>query len=186
VGTYKLGELSGNGALGAYYLSETTTWEVGALGTDSTFDGVIVNAISPNLGLAALKKVGAGKLTVTAASTYGGGTTVAGGILEVGAAGSLGTGTVEVVEGTLSLLGSAAIADAAQLRVAGGADKLHLAAGVDETVGEFFIDGVAKPWGKWGRIGNALAPRQTAAIAGDGILTVLIGAEPPGTVLIIR
>jgi hypothetical protein len=178
-GVYKLGELSGNGALGAFYLSNTTMWVIGALGTDSTFDGMITNAISGQ-GIAALTKVGTGKLTLTKASFYSGGTVVSNGVLEVGVNASLGTNFVEVAGGKLSLLGSAAISDAAPLYLPNEADTLELATGVNETVRELTIGGKPAFRGKWGRIGSSWY--QTPCITGDGILTVLEG--PQGGALI--
>lgn len=179
-GVYRLGELTGNGALGAFYASNTTTWAVGDLGTDSTYGGTIVNAIAPNPGVAALMKVGAGRLTLTNACSYGGGTVVSNGVLEVGVNGSLGTNKVEVTGGKLVLLGSSAIHDAAQLYLPAEADKLELAAGVDETVRELYINGKPAFQGKWGRVGSSWY--QTPSITGDGILTVTEG--PQGGTLI--
>jgi autotransporter-associated beta strand protein len=173
-GVYKLGELSGNGALGAFYLSNTTMWVIGALGTDSTFDGMITNAISGQ-GIAALTKVGTGKLTLTKASFYSGGTVVSNGVLEVGVNASLGTNFVEVAGGKLSLLGSAAISDAAPLYLPNEADTLELATGVNETVRELTIGGKPAFRGKWGRVGSSWY--QTPCITGDGILTVLEGPQ---------
>jgi len=178
-GTYKIGELSGNGALGAYYLGGTTTWEIGALGTDSTYDGVITNGVSLS-GVASLRKVGTGKLTLTQASAYSGGTVVSNGVLEVGANASLGTNKVEVTGGKLVLLGSSAIHDSAQLYLPDGSDKLELATGVDETVRELYLNGKPAFQGKWGRVGSAWY--QTPSITGDGILTVTEG--PKGGTLI--
>ena len=178
-GTYKLGELSGNGALGAYYLGGTTLWEIGALGTDSTYEGVITNGVS-SLGVAALRKVGTGKLTLTQASAYSGGTVVSNGVLEVGVNASLGTNKVEVTGGKLVLLGSSAIHDNAQLYLPDGSDKLELATGVDETVRELYLNGKPAFQGKWGRVGSAWY--QTPSITGDGILTVTEG--PKGGTLV--
>jgi autotransporter-associated beta strand protein len=174
-GIYRLGELSGNGALGAFYLSNTTTWVIGALGTDSTFDGMITNALAGGQGIAALTKVGAGKLTLTKSNAYAGGTVVSNGVLEVGISASLGTNFVEVAGGKLSLLGSAAISDAAPLYLPNEADKLELATGVNETVRELTIGGKPAFRGKWGRVGSSWY--QTPCITGDGILTVLEGPQ---------
>ena len=183
-GTYQLGELSGNGALGAHYSSSVTTWEIGALGTDSTYDGVIRNSIGS--GVAALRKVGAGRLTLTQASAYSGGTVVSNGVLEVGVNGNLGTGTVEVTGGKLFLLGSTAIHDSAQLYLPDGSDKLELATGVNETVRELYLNGEPAWQGTWGRIGSTCW-HKSAAITGDGILTVTAGPRKnEGTRLLIQ
>ncbi|MFD0893920.1 autotransporter-associated beta strand repeat-containing protein [Luteolibacter ambystomatis] len=57
----------------------------------NTYDGTVVNGTSA----ISLVKSGAGTFTVTAANTYSGGTTISGGILQVGgSAGALGAGAV--------------------------------------------------------------------------------------------
>ncbi len=181
-GTFSLGELSGSGHLGGNY-SANTTWQIGALGTTSTFSGVISDPIAGGGGRVAITKVGTGKLTLTNACSYSLGTVVSNGVLEVGVNGSLGTNTVEVTGGKLSLLGSSAIGNAAQLRLANAADKLELATGVNETVRELYIGGQLAYRGTWGRLGHPSSWHKSATITGDGILTVTEGPKLVGTLI---
>lgn len=92
--TIALGALSGSGSLSGITSSgRTVTWEVGARGADTTFSGTISNST----GAAALRKVGAGALTLAGACTYTGPTTVSAGKLVL-SGGSL-TGSAVTVSG---------------------------------------------------------------------------------------
>ena len=85
------GALNSNGMSGG-------VWQIGNLGTSTTYSGVIS-------GSASLAKVGTGMLTLTASSTYTGGTTIGGGTLAIAGAGVLGGGNYAVAianSGTLS------------------------------------------------------------------------------------
>lgn len=101
-GTIHFGELSGNGNQIRNNVGGATvsTISVGALGTSSTWAGVITN-----VGTIALTKVGAGTLTVSNTNTYNGATTVNGGIFDL--TGSIANSPVTVNNGgTLSVGGS--------------------------------------------------------------------------------
>jgi len=79
----------------------TTTYQVGDLNTNCTFDGVLSDNASPT----ALLKSGNAVLTLTGGSTFTGGTTVNSGTLCVNSGGGIGTGSgdMEVFSGaTLS------------------------------------------------------------------------------------
>ncbi len=67
-----IGSLSGTGQIG--HTARAANWHIGALNTDTTFDGIIE-------GGSALTKVGTGTLTLRGKNTYTGGTTVSGGTL---------------------------------------------------------------------------------------------------------
>jgi autotransporter-associated beta strand protein len=104
--TLKMGSLSGvaNSLIrGGNTATGTTTMEVGNLGTNTMFAGIIANGTTKTM---ALSKVGAGTLTLSGASTYNGATLVSSGTLLVN--GSLGNTAVSVTGGTLG--GSGAIA----------------------------------------------------------------------------
>ena len=84
--TISLGALSGNGRIGSGN-SVATTWSIGALNTNTTFSGVIINNFF-GTGTAAAIKVGSGMLTLSGASTYSGVTNVSGGTLAFPTGGS--------------------------------------------------------------------------------------------------
>ena len=81
--TINLGSLTGttptSKICSGYNGSGTITWSIGALGTDTTFGGYFANYAMTT----ALTKVGSGKLTLTGANTYTGGTTINQGTLEL-------------------------------------------------------------------------------------------------------
>jgi autotransporter-associated beta strand protein len=117
-------------------------WKVGALNTDATFGGAIVNRTGP----AMLTKVGAGTLTLTGASTHTGATTVSAGTLRVN--GSLGNTPVTVASGA-TLAGSGQIggtitAPSGAIVAPGGSDgsagTLTAAGGFSATSATFNLD----------------------------------------------
>jgi len=97
VGTCYLGELSGTG--GAVMYAKTAkngdvTLEVGALGTSSSFDGVLRDVASTGAGpygFAALhlRKVGSGTLTLSGVNSHSGTTTIAEGTIALTGGGRL-------------------------------------------------------------------------------------------------
>ncbi|MFO1529876.1 MAG: autotransporter-associated beta strand repeat-containing protein [Kiritimatiellia bacterium] len=82
--TVKLGALSGTGRIGNVLTGNAAVWEIGALGTTTTFSGVIDGA---NAGVS---KVGAGTLTLSGVNAYTGNTTVNAGTLKLGNKNALG------------------------------------------------------------------------------------------------
>ncbi len=113
--SYALGELSGdaNSRLRSNYQpgGGATTWSVGALGTDTTFAGEIMDGMSPTQ----LIKGGDGTFTLSGTNSYTGTTTVNSGKLRV--TGALGPTTVTVGNGA-SLSGAATLGGS--LTLAGG------------------------------------------------------------------
>jgi autotransporter-associated beta strand protein len=96
---YRVGALTGSGNIGNAYNS-SVTWTVGSKNTSTTFGGRIID--NDNYGGVAsaplsLVKVGDKTLTLTGDNAYRGGTTITGGTLQVGNAGTsgkLGAGAV--------------------------------------------------------------------------------------------
>jgi autotransporter-associated beta strand protein len=95
-----LGALSGNGTVNNL-ASAAAGLTVGAGNASATFSGTLQNSA----GQLSLTKTGSGTLALDGTSSYGGGTTVASGLLQVGNAAALGTGGLSVTGGTLDLHG---------------------------------------------------------------------------------
>jgi len=101
-GTFRMGELAGTGGVvrGGWTPAGNTTFEVGALNTDSKFGGFLLDNVNGAAGLTALNKVGSGtlELTLSSGNTYSAGTTVSqGALLAANSTGSAtGTGAVTV------------------------------------------------------------------------------------------
>ena len=101
--TVQLGAVTGGPATsltGAGSSTSPTTYVIGALNANSTFNGRITDEAS---GPTALVKVGTGTLTLTGICTNTGTTTISNGTLQVN--GSLYTNTVTVAGGTLAGVG---------------------------------------------------------------------------------
>jgi RHS repeat-associated protein len=88
-----LGAISGNGTLRNDAASGSVSYAVGSLNQSTTFGGTIVDGT----GSVTLAKQGTGTLTLSGANTNSGGTTIAAGVLQVGAggvSGAIGSGAV--------------------------------------------------------------------------------------------
>ncbi len=82
-GTVSMGALSGTtGTVSNVAAATTSTFSVGALGTNTTFGGLITNGGAT--AVTALTKVGTGSLALTGPYNYTGLTTVSGGTLQLG------------------------------------------------------------------------------------------------------
>ncbi len=123
-------------------------------------------------GTAGLEKAGPGALTLAAANTYGGGTTVSAGILTAGGAGTLGTGNLTVANGAVCQLNNpgGALAPTAQVILIGNG-RLNIGSGVTEKVAGLTVNGTALP------PGNYRAVTHPRFIAGAGVLTVAGGTS---------
>jgi fibronectin-binding autotransporter adhesin len=110
--TFNLGSLNGSGNIsghGSNASAAVSTLSVGALNTNDTFSGTIIdnaqnNAVSGDLdgggnNVLALTKVGSGTLTLTGTNTYTGATAVSNGKLVVN--GSISTSAVTVQNGAI-------------------------------------------------------------------------------------
>lgn len=113
-GTFQLGALSGTGTISGHANNPspaTSTVSVGALNTNTTFSGTLVdNALNDattgnpdgaQRNVLALTKVGSGTLTLSGASTFSGGVTVSSGTLLLGNNTGAGPGTIALLGGTL-------------------------------------------------------------------------------------
>jgi autotransporter-associated beta strand protein len=85
----RFGELTGNGRVSSAI--GVSTLEVGALGTNSTFSGILLN--NNFGGTLAFSKVGSGTLTLSGINTYTGATAIGAGTLEIASTGLLGGGS---------------------------------------------------------------------------------------------
>jgi autotransporter-associated beta strand protein len=110
--------LSGTGTVDSL-VSGSPVFAVGGNNASGTFGGVIKNTA----GELALAKSGSGRLILTGANTHTGGTTVGGGVLQVGdggTSGSLGTGPLAVTAGSLEFRRSDDLTVAGPIDGAGG------------------------------------------------------------------
>lgn len=168
-GTFKMGELSGAGGYirAGWAAGGNTTFEVGALNTSTTFGGRIDNNPNSSGGLALLRKVGSGTLTLTGSNTFTGGTTVSGGTLLLGANNVLAdTGAITLDGGTL------AIGDAFSDTLG----KLDLNANSTIFIGSgaslSFADSVDQDWGAFSlSIGGSFISGSSIKFATSGGLT---------------
>ncbi len=139
-------------------------------------------------GAVSLVKAGNGTLTLTGTNVTSGSFIVSNGTLVVSATGTFGPNSTNVVvaAGTLTLSNSVAIADTAAVRIAdGGAAKLSLTAGVNETVERLYFGDKEKHAGTYSASsGSGAQVIDTEHFAGTGILTVLRGKS--GTVMHIQ
>ncbi len=85
-----------------------TTFSVGALGSNTQFDGEITDSVDAS-SKAAINKVGAGIWTLSGVNTYNGGSTISGGTLALAGNGMLGSNFISIASGArldVSALGS--------------------------------------------------------------------------------
>ena len=97
--SYDIGSLGGtaNSRIVGPYYAGSATWNVGGLGDDSEFAGVISNGTTGQLNH--LNKYGGGTLTLSGANTYTGSTSIYGGELRI--TGSLGETNTSAGNGTV-------------------------------------------------------------------------------------
>jgi autotransporter-associated beta strand protein len=131
-----------------------------------------------------------GYLILSGTNTYTGGTTVAGGILQVsGASANLGAGNVTVDNASsplsiarLQILSGVtnAISDTATLTLAGGgtpgaADRnfADLATGLDERIGALILGGVPQSPGSYGSTASPATFKNDEFFSGAGVVTVV-------------
>ena len=145
-GTIHFGSLTGTG----FFTSQaagTNTIEVGALGLNETYSGVL-NQVG--VGTLAVTKVGSGTWTLTGTNAYAGDTTVNGGVL--------------AVDGD-------AIPNAGKLVVNGG--KVD-PTGV-EVVDTLFFGAVQQAAGTWGSSASSATNKDDAHFSGTGVVSVTTG-----------
>jgi fibronectin-binding autotransporter adhesin len=155
---YQLGELTGgpSSALSGHQsaaLGFDVTWEIGALGTSTTFEGVVQDGAQnggPNK--TGLVKVGAGTLSLTGFNTYTGNTTVS-------------NGTLRITQPYLAVGSTVGIATPGQL-------NLDFGPGLTNVVKALTINGVVMPNGNYGATGSGAANIDDTHFAGAGVLQV--------------
>ena len=170
-----IGSLEGNGLV--YLIGNTLS--IGSNNLSTTFSGVISNQdpfgiYGPLVG--SIIKVGTGTLTLTNASTYGGGTTVTSGTLVASHNGAFGDGDVTVAAGAILKLQSGAtndyIFDGASLRISSSSTVNLNFTGAPDIVGFLIIDGVSQPPGLYGAPGGP-APHMLPQFTGTGEVLVV-------------
>ncbi len=98
----KIVNLSGGGSIRSETSGAVTVETRNSVPT--TFSGIIQNSS----GVVALNKTGDSTLTLTGSNTYSGGTTIRGGRLNVQGSGTIGSGSLTLVGGTLGISGLSA------------------------------------------------------------------------------
>jgi autotransporter-associated beta strand protein len=107
-GTIVIGDLSTSqtgATLGDSNQNGTVTYEVGAVGNDSTWAGLIRNGNTDQTRVTSVRKTGSGTWTLTGANTYTGSTIVNDGRLMINNTTGSGTGTGQVIVGVGATLG---------------------------------------------------------------------------------
>ena len=122
---------------------------------DTTVTTPLTNSVGSSGGAIGLVKSGAAKLTLTAANTYSGNTTVN--------------------AGTLQLDSNNTANDASTVTIASTGAALELNFAGTDTVDKLFIDGVQQPADVYEAVGNPGSDTEIAQITGSGTLTVLSG-----------
>jgi autotransporter-associated beta strand protein len=169
VGTLMTGESSANKRI--IYSVAPATLTVNQSG-NSEYNGSFTGAVS-------LVKLGTGNLLLTGTNTTFGGFSVSNGVLGVGATGTLGNSSTNIVvdsTGTLLLSNAVAIANSATVRmppVGTTTAKINLAAGVNEAVGWLYFGDKMQRAGTYGSTSSTAATKDAAHFAGTGVLTVL-------------
>jgi autotransporter-associated beta strand protein len=150
---------------------------------NSVHDGNITGAVS-------IVKLGTGTLLFTGMHTTSGAFSVSNGVLAVGAAGTFGPNSTNIVvggSGTLLLSNSVAIADSALVTLpASGVStaKINLAAAVTESVGWLCYGDKIQCAGSYGSTSSTALFKDDSHFAGSGVLTVL--HDNSGTVIKLR
>ena len=145
--TVGFGELHGNGATtlvafnGGSATQPNIEWEIGALGTDSDFAGVIADGGG---AISSVTKVGDGTLTLTGINTY--------------------TGNTTIEDGTLSI-NNPFLPQAGDVFVASSAE-FNLDFSGDDVIDSLYLGGMPVMAGIWGS--NASGPEHEPALDGIG------------------
>jgi autotransporter-associated beta strand protein len=126
-----VGTLAGSGTVDTL-AAGTPTLTVGTGNGGAEFDGVIQNTV----GTLALNKTGTGTIILTGANTYGGGTTIGGGILAItqDSAVNNGVGNINFTGGTLQFGGSAAVTGYTSSLNFGGSQNINLGAALGSSI----------------------------------------------------
>jgi len=144
----------------------------------STFAGIIQNG---STGTLALNKAGTGILTLTAANTYTGGTTLNAGTIKLSGSGALAGGTVAIGGGTLSVVNAAGV-DSSGGALTGTSNSIagnvNLNSGIiDLTAGSLSVGGALSLSG--GNIKYTLG--KTLAVTGQLTLSAPVNVSLDGT-----
>jgi fibronectin-binding autotransporter adhesin len=163
--TLTLGALSGDATATLFGYqggsgATARTWEIGGLGTNTTFAGVIQDSAGSGATTApvTLNKVGTGELELTGLNTY--------------------TGNTTVDAGTLSIT-NPYLADLADITVSTGA-LLDLNFVGTDTISDLILGGLPRAIGEWGGPLSGAA-NISSLLSGTGRLNVTAFTPPPFT-----
>jgi fibronectin-binding autotransporter adhesin len=165
--TFEFGELHGNATailhsfVGGGSAPADTVWEIGNLGTNSDFAGIIEDGTGGAATASAsnVTKVGAGTLTLTGFNTY--------------------TGDTRVEGGTLSIT-QAYLADLADVFVDAGSVFDLNTGGTSDVIDSLYLGNTPQNPGTYGAVGSG-ATFQSAFFSGTGILQVTTLGAPVTT-----
>jgi len=169
-----LGELTGTGLVtSTWATSGFDTLTVGSGDATSTFDGTIAGGNGTSVRGVNLTKTGAGTLTLTAANTYSGNTTVSAGNLTISTTGGLANSGNVIITNSGSLLVGAneAINNGAAVSLGGG--TLKMGGAFTETLGALTLTANSiLDFGSGNSVFNFLNGESSGFTPGDFTLTI--------------
>jgi autotransporter-associated beta strand protein len=163
------------------YVTNSAAGTTGTLTiSNNAADTVQYGTIADNpatAGTVALVKTGTGKLTLAAANTYRGGTTVNAGTLALSSSGR--SASLLVTNGaTCQVLTTLGVLTNTATVAIGSGSLLNLTNGVNQTVGNLCLNGQWETAGTWGSSSSSAANKNNTYFSGAGMLTVSSSGQP--------
>ena len=118
-----------NSAVGTTFNTAKYVWASDGANISEGTEGGTLTVSGVLSGSGKLVKTGAGTLKLTATNTYGGGTNLTGGTLEIAAESALGSGALSIIGGILDVTGNVTLGSTVSTTVTGGSLKASHADG---------------------------------------------------------